>query len=589
MTQMTGAQIVIECWKKEGVEVVFGYPGATTIDIHHHLMDSGIRFVLTRHEQAAVHAAEGYARVTGRPGVVLVTSGPGATNTVTGLAGAQMDSIPVIVFSGQVPRMMIGNDAFQEVDIVGVTRPITKHNYLVRDTESLARIIREAFYVAVSGRPGSILVDLPKDIQNGQAEFKYPGRVKLRAYQPHLEPHPKQAAKAVEMMLAAKSPLLYTGGGVIMSGASEPLLELAERLEIPVTTTLMGLGGFPGTHRLFIGMPGMHGLYQANRAMQSADLIIAVGARFDDRVTSRIDSFAPRAKIIQIDVDPTSIHKRVTADVPLVADARLALSSILELLGEYPSYDKAARRKWLDEIDRWKAEGAIDIYGPGRAEVCAALSCVHKKGPDEPCGFRPIKPQAVIAELYQKTRHLDPVITTEVGQHQMWAAQYYLYDRPRRFISSGGLGVMGFGLPAAMGAQIARPEALVIDIAGDGSILMNIQELVTIVEEKLPVKVIILNNGCLGMVRQSQELFYKNRFAATMLGKSPDFVKIAEAFGAKGFRASRPEEVGPVIERGLAEEGPVVMEFIVCPESLVYPMVPAGVDLGEMLPYVNRG
>ncbi len=562
MTKMTGAQILIECWKKEGVEVVFGYPGATTIDIHHHLMDSPIRFVLTRHEQAAVHAAEGYARVTGRPGVVLVTSGPGATNTVTGLAGAQMDSIPVIVFSGQVPRMMIGNDAFQEVDIVGVTRPVTKHNYLARDTESLARIVREAFYVAASGRPGAVLVDLPKDIQNGTADFKYPGRVKLRAYQP-------------------------TGGGVIMSGASEPLLELAERLSIPVTSTLMGLGGFPGSHRLFIGMPGMHGLYQANRAMQSADLIVAVGARFDDRVTSRLDAFAPKAKIIQIDVDPTSIHKRVTADVPLVADARLALVSIAELLGEYPNCDKAARQKWLSEIEAWRAEGALkteDRCAPG---LCAALSCARKKGPDEPCSQNPIKPQDVIRELYQKTKDLDPVIATEVGQHQMWAAQHYLYDKPRRFISSGGLGVMGFGLPAAMGAQIARPEALVIDIAGDGSILMNIQELVTIVEEKLPVKVIILNNGCLGMVRQSQQLFYNNRFAATMLGKSPDFVRIAEAFGAKGFRAEKPEEVGPVIERGLAEPGPVVMEFMVCQESLVYPMVPAGVDLGDMLPYVK--
>jgi acetolactate synthase-1/2/3 large subunit len=335
-------------------------------------------------------------------------------------------------------------------------------------------------------------------------------------------------------------------------------------------------------------MPGMHGLYQANRAMQSADLIIAVGARFDDRVTSRIDAFAPQAKIIQIDVDPTSIHKRVTADVPLVADARLALASILELLGEYPHYDQAARKKWLADIDRWRAEGAIDIYGKCKPEVCSALHCVHKEGAAEPCAVTPIKPQAVIAELYQKTKNLDPIITTEVGQHQMWSAQYYLYDKPRRFISSGGLGVMGFGLPAAMGAQIARPDALVIDIAGDGSILMNIQELVTIVEEKLPVKVIILNNGCLGMVRQSQQLFYGNRYAATMLGKSPDFVKIAEAFGAKGFRAERPEEVGPVIEKGLAEEGPVIMEFIVCQESLVYPMVPAGVDLGEMLPYVNQ-
>ena len=564
MAVLTGAQILIECWKMEGVEVVFGYPGATTIDIHHYLLDSPLRFVMTRHEQAAIHAAEGYARVTGRPGVALVTSGPGATNTVTGLAAANMDSIPVIVFSGQVSRMMIGNDAFQEVDIVGITRPITKHNYLVRDTDSLARIVKEAFYVGTTGRPGSVLVDLPKDVISGQAEFKYPGKIKLRAYQPHLEPHPKQVAKAAELILAAKKPVLYAGGGVIMSGASEPLLALAERLNIPVTNTLMGLGGFPGTHPLFLGMLGMHGLYQANRAVQECDLLIAVGARFDDRVTGRLDQFARQAKIIQIDLDPTSIHKRVTTDVPLVADARLALVSVLELLGEAPGYDQAARREWLAAIEAWRAEGRIDYH--------------HL--------FEPIQPQMVIETLYQKTRGRDAVITTEVGQHQMWTAQYYPFDRPRRFLSSGGLGVMGFGLPAAMGAQVADPEALVVCVAGDGSILMNIQEMVTIVEEKLPIKTIILNNGCLGMVRQWQQLFYHQRYASTLLGPGPDFVKLAEAFGAKGFRAVTPEEVGPVLERGLATDGPVVMEFIVCQQALVYPMVAAGREIGDMLPYV---
>lgn len=585
MSQLTGAQILIECWKKEGVEVVFGYPGATTIDIHHYLTESGLRFVLARHEQAAVHAAEGYARVTGRPGVALVTSGPGATNAVTGLAAANLDSIPVLVFSGQVARMMIGNDAFQEVDIVGITRAITKHNYLVRDTESLARIVKEAFYVATSGRPGAILVDLPKDVIAGTADFKYPGKIKLRAYQPHLEPHPKQVAKAVELILAAKRPVLYTGGGVIMSGASEPLLELAERLQIPVTNTLMGLGGFPGTHPLFLGMLGMHGLYQANRAVQECDLLVAVGARFDDRVTGRLDLFARKAKIIQIDLDPTSIHKRITTDVPLVADARLALSSILEQLKEYPEYDKAARQDWLKSIDGWRAEGVLDYRRLAGVSSCTGSSCNNHQQADD---FEPIQPQHVIQTLYQKTKDLDPVIATEVGQHQMWTAQHYLFDKPRRFLSSGGLGVMGFGLPAAIGAQIAEPEALVINVAGDGSILMNIQELVTIVEEKLPVKVVILNNGCLGMVRQWQQLFYDRRYSGTLLGQGPDFVKLAEAFGAKGFRAVKPSEVESVIDQGLATEGPVVMEFIVCQQALVYPMVAAGKEIGDMLPYAAQ-
>lgn len=589
MTKLTGAQILIECWKKEGVEVVFGYPGATTIDIHHYLQDSGLRFVLTRHEQAAVHAAEGYARVTGKPGVALVTSGPGATNAVTGLAAANLDSIPVIVFSGQVARMMIGNDAFQEVDIVGVTRPITKHNYLVRDTESLARIVKEAFYVASSGRPGAILVDLPKDVVSGCAEYKDPGRLKLRAYQPHLEPHPKQVAKAVEMMKKAQRPVLYTGGGVIMSGASEPLLELAERLDIPVTNTLMGLGGFPGAHPLFLGMLGMHGLYQANMAVQECDLLIAVGARFDDRVTGDLEKFARKAKIIQIDLDPTSIHKRITTDVPLVADARLALSSILESLGEYPPYDKESRKAWHKRIAEWRAEGDafLDYRTVHKKTTCTGATCPNWCHEATDCAQEPIMPQMVIETLYHKTKDRDAIVATEVGQHQLWSAQYYLYDKPRRFLTSGGLAVMGFGLPAAMGAQIARPEALVIDITGDGSILMNIQELVTIVEEKLPIKIVLLNNGCLGMVRQSQQLFYDQRYAGTMLGQSPDFVKLAEAFGATGFRAERVEEVGPVIEKGLATPGPVIMEFIVCQQAMVYPMVPAGRDNGHMIPFVK--
>ena len=563
MTELTGAQILIECWKKENVEVVFGYPGAATIDIHHYLMDSGLRFVLTRHEQAAVHAAEGYARATGRPGVVLVTSGPGATNTVTGLAGANMDSIPVLVFSGQVSRMMIGNDAFQEVDMVGVSRPITKHNYLVRSTESLARLVKEAFHVATSGRPGAVLMDLPKDVMVGTCEFKYPAKVNLKAYQPHLEAHPKQVAKVVDSLKKAKKPLLYTGGGVIASGAAEELLALAERLQLPVTNTLMGLGGFPGDHPLFLGMLGMHGLYQANMAVQNADLILAVGARFDDRVTGRLDKFAPNAKIMQIDVDPTSIHKVVATDVPLVADARLALCGILEMLGDHPSYNKEDRKLWLETIETWRQAGLLAMDYKQKADGQT-------------------KPQMVIETLNRITNG-EAIICTEVGQHQMWTAQYYKHLKPRQFLTSGGLGVMGFGLPAAMGAQIAHPDALVINVAGDGSIMMNIQELATIMEEKLPIKVIILNNSCLGMVRQHQELFFEKRYAATMLPGCPDFVKLAEAFGATGFRSTGPQDVEKVLKEGLGTPGPVIMEFIVAGEELVYPMVPAGKSIDEMI------
>ncbi|MDR1298094.1 MAG: biosynthetic-type acetolactate synthase large subunit [Deltaproteobacteria bacterium] len=561
MNTLSGAEILIECWKKEGVRVVFGYPGAATIDIHHHLEVSGLRFVLCRHEQAAVHAADGYARFTGRPGVVLVTSGPGATNTITGLAGANMDSVPVIVFSGQVSRLLIGNDAFQEVDIVGVSRPVTKHNYLVLSTEELAPTVKEAFYVAASGRPGAVLVDLPKDVINGRAEFRYPRKVDLRAYQPHLAPHPKQVAKVADLLKKARKPLVYAGGGVISSGAGEELLKLAELLEIPVTNTLMGLGGFPGTHRLSLGMLGMHGLYRANMAVQMADIILAVGARFDDRVTGAIDHFAPEAVIIHIDVDTTSIHKVVDVDVPLVADARQALLAVLESLGPAPEFERGSRAEWLGQIEAWNKEAPL-AYDRGQTAG--------------------IKPQMVIESLYRLTKG-KAVVVTEVGQHQMWAAQYYLFDSPRQFITSGGLGVMGFGLPAALGVLVDNPDATVIDVAGDGSILMNIQELTTAVQDNLPVKVAILNNGCLGMVRQWQQLFYDARYAATVLQTGPDFVKLAEAFGAKGFRATRPDEVDKVIEQALAEPGPVLMDFHVLPHELVYPMVPGGKALNEMI------
>ncbi|MDR1084352.1 MAG: biosynthetic-type acetolactate synthase large subunit [Deltaproteobacteria bacterium] len=560
MTTLTGAEILIECWKKEGVEVIFGYPGAATIDIHHHLATSALRFVLCRHEQAAVHAAEGYARSTGRPGVVLVTSGPGATNTVTGLAGANMDSVPVIVFSGQVTRMLIGNDAFQEVDIVGVTRAVTKHNYLVFSTAELAQTIKEAFYVATSGRPGSVLVDLPKDVLAGKAEFSYPKKVFLKAYQPHLTPHPKQVSKAAGLLKKAQKPLIYAGGGVIASGADEELLNLAELLDIPVTTSLMGLGAFPGTHRLFLGMLGMHGLYRANMAVQNADLILAVGSRFDDRVTGLLTHFAKEAVIIHIDVDTTSIHKILDVDVPLVADARQALAAVLESLGRAPDYPRGSRELWHKTIRDW--------------DLSCPLTYTREEGL--------LKPQFVIESLYRHTGG-KAVIVTDVGQHQMWSAQFYLYSQPRQFITSGGLGVMGFGLPAALGVLVAKPGSQVINITGDGSILMNIQELATAAQEKLPVKVAILNNGALGMVRQWQDLFYDRRYADTLLNPAPDFVQLAASFGIKGYQAAGEKEAGEIIETALAEPGPVIMDFKVSPGENVFPMVPAGRAIDEMI------
>jgi acetolactate synthase-1/2/3 large subunit len=471
-----------------------------------------------------------------------------------------MDSVPVIVFSGQVSRMLIGNDAFQEVDIVGVTRAITKHNYLVLSTEQLAQTVKEAFYVATSGRPGAVLVDLPKDVLAGKARFEYPRKVELRAYQPHLTPHPKQALKVVDLLLKTQRPIIYAGGGVISSGANEELLKLAELLEMPVTNTLMGLGGFPGTHRLFLGMLGMHGLYKANMAVQKADLIMAVGARFDDRVTGALTRFAPEATIIHIDVDTTSIHKVIDVDVPLVADARQALAAILSLLGDYPQFNRSSRPQWLAQIEEWE-------------RVCPLT---YEKSDEL------IKPQQVIESLYRLTKG-KAVICTDVGQHQMWTAQYYRFSHPRQFITSGGLGVMGFGLPAALGVLVAKEDSTVIDLSGDGSIVMNLQELATAVQENLPVKVAILNNQCLGMVRQWQQLFYQKRYAHTLLCDSPDFVKLAEAYGAKGLRAVTPREVDWVIEEALAYPGPVLMEFMVSLDECVYPMVPGGKGLDEML------
>ncbi|MEK6527484.1 MAG: biosynthetic-type acetolactate synthase large subunit [Nitrospirota bacterium] len=560
----SGAEILIECLKREGVKHIFGYPGGVVLNIFDTLHDEkDIKLILTRHEQGAVHAADGYARASGKVGVALVTSGPGATNTVTGIANASMDSIPIVVFSGQVPTMLIGNDAFQEADIVGITRPCTKYNFLVKDAADLARTVREAFYIASTGRPGPVLIDLPKDVTAGKSEFIWPQQVNIRSYNPTYEGNKWALKQAADEIARAKKPVIMAGGGVIISGASKELKELAEFVNAPVTMTLMGLGGFPGTNRLSMGMLGMHGTYYANMAVQNADLLIGIGVRFDDRVTGKVGSFAPHAKIIHIDIDPTSIRKNVRVDVPVVGDVKLALREILKLLKEDAKKQRSETGKaWLEQIGRWKKE--------------RPLTYKYDKNI--------IKPEFVVEKIYELTKG-EAIICTEVGQNQMWAAQFYKYDKPRKWLSSGGLGTMGYGFPAAIGAQIACPNDLVIDIAGDGSIQMNIQELATAVINKLPIKVAILNNGYLGMVRQWQELFFKERYSHTHLESgNPDFVKVAEAYGAVGLRATKPEEVEPVIKEALkVKNRPVFMDFVVDWKEKVYPMVPAGASIDEMI------
>ena len=564
MAKMPGKQIVVEALKREGVDVIFGFPGGAIIDIFDALEQDGtIKHVLVRHEQGATHAADGYARATGRVGVCLVTSGPGATNTVTGIATAYMDSVPMVVLTGQVPTALIGNDAFQEVDIVGITRPCTKHNYLVKDVKELPRILKEAFYLARSGRPGPVLIDIPKDVQNASTEFEYPDEITLRSYSPVLTPHTKQIERAYKLIAKSKNPVIYVGGGVIISGAHKELRALAEGIHAPVTMTLMGLGGFPGTHELSMGMLGMHGSYCANMAMANSDLIIAVGARFDDRVTGKIDAFAPKAKIIHIDVDPTSIQKNVKVDVPIVGDCRKALKKLVKVVeksGRTQKEWQEVHGPWLEQVKAWNERHPLTY-----------------KQDDEV-----IKPQYVIEKLYEMTKG-KAIITTEVGQNQMWAAQFYKFDEPRTLLTSGGLGTMGYGFPAAIGAQMAFPDKLVVDVAGDGSIQMNIQELATAMEQKLPVKILILNNQFLGMVRQWQELFYDRRYVATVFHVTPDFVKIAEAYGAKGLRATKPDEVEKVLKEGLETPGLVIMEFAIAKEEGVFPMVPAGKATTEML------
>ena len=544
----------------EGVDTIFGYPGGAVVDLYDELVKTEIRHILVRHEQGAVHAADGYARASGSVGVCLVTSGPGATNTVSGIASAYMDSIPLVVFTGQVPSHLIGNDAFQEVDIVGITRPCTKHNYLVQRVEDLARTVKEAFYIARSGRPGPVLVDLPKDVLQAATAYKPVKDIQLKSYNPTYEPNVKQLPKAVKLIKEAKKPVVFTGGGVILSQASKELTQLAKKIHSPVTATLMGLGSFPAKDPLWLGMIGMHGTYRANMSSAECDLLIAVGVRFDDRVTGKTDTFAPNAKIIHIDIDPTSIRKNIPVTIPIVGDCKRTLGKLNGLLKKEKMGNlKQKRKAWLNQIAEWKATKPLAYE---QKEV--------------------IKPQFVVEQLYELTKGR-AIITTEVGQNQMWAAQYYHFDSPNAFITSGGLGCMGFGLPAAIGAQIANPDKLVVDIAGDGSIQMNIQEMATATQYNLPVKVVILNNSYLGMVRQWQELFFDKCYACTDLNHAPDFVKLAEAYGAVGLRATRPEEVESTLKEGLSINKPVIMDFVVEPEECVYPMVPAGAPITDML------
>ena len=558
--KLTGAKILMEVLKEEGVDTVFGITGGAVIDLYDELARTDIQHIMVRHEQGAVHAADGYARAKKDVGVCLVTSGPGATNAVTGLASAYMDSIPLVVFTGQVPTSLIGNDAFQEVDIVGITRPCTKHNYLVRSIEDLARTVKEAFYIARSGRPGPVLVDIPKDISQGATDYKPLQTISLKSYNPNYKPNAKQLRRAIDLIKEAQKPAILAGGGVILSGASKELTEFARRLNTPVTASLMGLGAFPATDELWLGMLGMHGTYWANMSIGSCDLLIGIGVRFDDRVTGKVGTFAPHAKIIHIDIDPTSIRKNIPVTVPIVGDCKIALAELNKLMDEEAgTIDVENRKPWFDQIEEWKST--------------IPLAYEQKDT---------VKPQYVVEKLYELTEG-KAIITTEVGQNQMWAAQYYHFDQPNSFITSGGLGCMGFGFPAAIGAQVACPEQLVVDIAGDGSIQMNIQELATAMQYSLPVKIVILNNRYLGMVRQWQELFFDSRYAATDIEQAPDFVKLAESYGAVGLRATRPEEVEPVLREGLNTPEPVIMDFWVDREEGVYPMVPAGKPITEML------
>jgi acetolactate synthase-1/2/3 large subunit len=563
--QMSGAEMIIKALGDQGVDVVFGYPGGAVLPIYDALFKQNhLRHILVRHEQGAVHAAEGYARSTGKVGVVLVTSGPGATNAVTGLTDALMDSIPVVCLTGQVPTHLIGNDAFQEADTTGITRPCTKHNYLVKDVNDLARILHEAFHVARTGRPGPVVVDLPKDVLFATGTYREPETVQHKTYRPQVNPDPARIEEAVALIASAKRPLFYGGGGIINAGpeACARFTELVRMTGFPCTLTLMGLGALPASEKQFLGMVGMHGTYEANLAMHGCDLMVAVGSRFDDRVTGRLNAFSPHSKKIHIDIDPSSINKNVRVDVPIVSDAGNALGAILAgLKARRFKPNQEALASWWEEIEAW------------RARNCLAYARTDKV----------IKPQYAIERLYHLTRGRDIYVTTEVGQHQMWAAQFFKFDAPNHWMTSGGLGTMGYGLPAAIGVQVAHPEALVVDIAGEASILMNIQEMSTACQYRLPVKIFILNNQYMGMVRQWQELLHGGRYSESYTASLPDFVKLADAFGAVGLRASKPEEVDHVIKEMLAVDKAVIVDVAVDERENCFPMIPSGAAHNEML------
>ena len=557
--KLKGTEILLKALEEEKVEIIFGYPGGAVLDIYDQLYKSNMKHILVRHEQGAVHAADGYARATGKVGVCLVTSGPGATNTVTGIATANMDSIPLVVFTGQVPTGLIGNDAFQECDITGITRPCTKHNFLVRNIEDLAPTIKEAFHIARSGRPGPVLVDLPKNVMAAEAEYD-PSTIKIRNHEPAYKPAFKKMGILLEMLNSAQRPLIMTGGGVILGKASTLLTELARKYQIPVTGTLMGLGSFPGSDSLWLGMLGMHGTYYANMAVSHCDLLIAVGVRFDDRVTGTIETFAAKAKIVHIDIDPSSINKNVAVDLPIIGDTQAVLKDLIKYLDEHNyTFDASQRKAWMDQIADWKEKVPLTYCKNGKI----------------------IKPQFVIETLHKLTKG-EAIITTEVGQHQMWTAQFFPFDKPNTFVSSGGLGTMGFGFPAAIGVKCAFPDKQVIDIAGDGSIQMNIQELATAAQYNIAVKIVLLNNEFLGMPRQWQELFYEKRYSYTDMAYAPDFVKLAEAYGVVGLRATKPEEVEPTLKQGLSLDKPVLMDFRISREECVYPMVHPGQSISQM-------
>jgi len=563
--ELTGAEIAIRCLQEEGVEYVFGYPGGAVLFIYDALFQQEkVKHVLVRHEQAAVHAADGYARSSDKVGVALVTSGPGLTNAVTGIATAYMDSTPMVVISGQVPTGAIGEDAFQEVDAVGITRPCVKHNFLVKDVKDIASTLKKAFYLAKTGRPGPVLVDIPKDISNHKTDFEYPESVNIRSYHPQGKGDSAQIKLAAQMLLEAKRPMVYAGGGVVLSDASAQLTDLVRLLGSPCTNTLMGLGGYPAGDRQFVGMLGMHGTYEANMAMQHCDVLVAIGARFDDRVIGNVEHFAqvPR-KIIHIDIDPSSIAKRVKVDLPIVGDVKLVLDELLEVLrGSGQTPDAAAMSAWWKQVEEWRNAGGKMCY-KNSSEI--------------------IKPQFVIEKLHEITGG-DAFITTDVGQHQMWAAQYYKFNKPRRWITSGGLGTMGFGLPAAMGVQMVNRGAAVACVTGEGSIQMNIQELSTCKQFHLPIKIVALNNGYLGMVRQWQEFFHGNRYSETYMNALPDFVKLAEAYGHVGMRIEKPSDVESALKEAFARKDDLVfMDFRTDPSENVYPMVPGGRGLSEII------